>query len=64
MHVLVHADLTSENSEPESWLEDSAAIRNDPEALRKSMEENGYLYIRNFRPERWPAGAPTAVDDD
>jgi hypothetical protein len=32
------------------WLEDSSAIRNNPEALRKSMEENGYLYIRGFFP--------------
>lgn len=30
----------------------------------RSIRTRDYLYIRNFRPERWPAGDPTALDDD
>lgn len=43
------------------WLEDSSAIRNNPEALRKSMEENGYLYIRGFFPRDIILEARTAL---
>lgn len=32
------------------WLEDSSAIRNDPTALQRGMDENGYLYIKGFFP--------------
>ena len=32
------------------WLEESSAIRDNPAALQQSMEENGYLFIRDFFP--------------
>ena len=32
------------------WLQDSSAILNNPEALQKQMNKDGYLYIRNFFP--------------
>ncbi|MCA9054926.1 MAG: DUF1080 domain-containing protein, partial [Planctomycetaceae bacterium] len=30
----------------------------------RSMRTPQYLYVRNFRPERWPAGAPQKFDGD
>ena len=29
----------------------------------RAMRTERYLYVRNFRPERWPAGAPQKYDD-
>lgn len=30
----------------------------------RSLRTKDYLYIRNFKPERWPAGAPQKFDQD
>lgn len=32
------------------WLQDSASIASDPSALRSRMDEEGYLYLRDFFP--------------
>ena len=31
---------------------------------QRSLRSNQYLYIRNFKPERWPAGAPQKYEQD
>jgi len=31
---------------------------------QRALRTPQYLYIRNFRPERWPAGAPQKYDED
>jgi uncharacterized sulfatase len=31
---------------------------------QRSVRTENYLYIRNYRPERWPAGAPVRINDD
>src|SRR5690606_32987578 len=31
---------------------------------QRSLRTDQYLYIRNFRPERWPAGAPQKFEED
>ena len=31
---------------------------------QRSIRTDGYLYIRNFKPERWPAGAPQKIGKD
>lgn len=31
---------------------------------QRAMRTHDYLYIRNFRPERWPAGAPQKYKED
>lgn len=31
---------------------------------QRAMRTNEYLYIRNFRPDRWPAGAPRELDQN
>ncbi|MCL6220551.1 sulfatase [Zunongwangia sp. M21534] len=31
---------------------------------QRSIRTNEYLYIRNFKPERWPAGAPQKIGTD
>jgi uncharacterized sulfatase len=31
---------------------------------QRALRTDDYLYIRNFRPERWPAGAPQKYNDD
>lgn len=31
---------------------------------QRSIRTHHYLYIRNFKPERWPAGAPQAYDEE
>ncbi|MBW3596197.1 MAG: sulfatase [Planctomycetes bacterium] len=31
---------------------------------QRAMRSHDYLYIRNFRPERWPAGAPQKYEAD
>ena len=28
----------------------------------RALRTKDFLYIRNFRPERWPAGDPCAID--
>lgn len=31
---------------------------------QRAIRSQDYLYIRNFKPERWPAGAPQLLDDN
>ncbi len=31
---------------------------------QRSMRTSQYLYIRNFRPDRWPAGSPRKLDEN
>lgn len=31
---------------------------------QRSVRTENYLYIRNYRPERWPAGAPVRINKD
>lgn len=31
---------------------------------QRSLRSGQYLYIRNFKPERWPAGAPQKIEDN
>jgi uncharacterized sulfatase len=31
---------------------------------QRSLRTDQYLYIRNFKPQRWPAGAPQKIEED
>ncbi len=42
----------------------SSSRYNNATYPQRSLRTHQYLYIRNFKPERWPAGAPQKYDDE